>query len=85
MAEQVLRDAKTALKDNPKGYRMLGEFYVATNQSEKALAEFASLYSEHPKDVTVAKMYTQLLICRKSRRRSRQSQRQLAENRSVRS
>src|SRR6202012_2117424 len=40
----------------------LGEFYVATNQPEKALAEFASLYSEHPKDVIVANIYTQLLI-----------------------
>src|ERR1700751_3970738 len=62
MAEQVLRDAKSALKGNPNSYRMLGEFYVATNQSETALAEFASLYSEHPKDLTVAKMYTQVLI-----------------------
>jgi hypothetical protein len=43
MAEQVSRNAETELKDDPKGYRMLGEFYVATNQPEKALAEFASL------------------------------------------
>lgn len=62
MAEQVLRDAKTALNDNPAGYRMLGDFYLSQQESDKAAAEFASLHTEHPKDLAVTKTYVQLLI-----------------------
>ena len=83
MAEQTLRDAKSALQGDPKGYRMLGEFYVATNQPEKALAEFASLYSEHPKDADRRKHLHSAVDLHKSRRRSHQSQRRHAENRFV--
>ena len=50
------------LADNPAGYRMLAELYLGQKQWDKALAELASLYSEHPKDAVVAKMYAELLL-----------------------
>lgn len=62
VAEQTLKDTKVALKDNPYGYRMLGDFYIGQRQMDKASAEFASLHSEHPQDVGVSKAYAQLLI-----------------------
>ena len=41
---------------------MLGDFYVATGDLDKATAEYAALYQEHPKDIQVKKNYIQLLI-----------------------
>ena len=35
-AEKVLQDAKTAMADNPAGYRMLAEFYLAQREWDKA-------------------------------------------------
>jgi tetratricopeptide (TPR) repeat protein len=61
-AEAFLRQTKKDLSDNPEGYRMLGDFYYATGDLDKATSEFASLYSDHPKDILVKKNYTQLLI-----------------------
>ena len=61
-AEKSLQDAKSALADNPAGYRMLAELYLGQKQWDKALAELASLYSEHPKDAIVGKMYAELLL-----------------------
>ena len=61
-AEQVLRAATVELKDNPAGYRLLGDFYLRRGQTEQGAAEFASLYREHPKDFPVAKSYAQILI-----------------------
>jgi len=63
-AEQVLREAKKALPDNSEGYRLLGDFYFSTGDLDKALAEYVSLYQEHPKDLRVKKNYIQLLIVR---------------------
>jgi tetratricopeptide (TPR) repeat protein len=60
--EAFLRQTKSDLPDNSEGYRMLGDFYFSTNDLDKAIAEYASLYSEHPKDVQVKKNYVQLLI-----------------------
>jgi tetratricopeptide (TPR) repeat protein len=60
--EAFLRQTKSDLADNSEGYRMLGDFYFSTNDLDKAIAEYASLYSEHPKDVQVKKNYVQLLI-----------------------
>ncbi len=60
-AETFLRQTKKDLSDNPEGYRMLGDYY-ATNDVDKALAEYASLYSDHPKDIKVKKNYVELLI-----------------------
>jgi len=41
---------------------MLGDFYYANNQIDKATDEYASLSSDHPKDPVVKKNYIQLLI-----------------------
>jgi len=60
--ETFLRQTRKDLSDNPEGYRMLGDFYFATGDLDKATDEYASLYSDHPKDLLVKKNYTQLLI-----------------------
>ncbi len=60
--EAFLRQTKSDLPDNSEGYRMLGDFYFANNELDKATAEYGSLYSDHPKDIQVKKNYVQLLI-----------------------
>jgi tetratricopeptide (TPR) repeat protein len=60
-AEAFLQQTKKALSDNPEAYRMLGDFY-ATSDIDKATAEYASLYRDHPKDQQVKKNYIQLLL-----------------------
>ena len=60
-AEAFLQQTKKALSDNPEAYRMLGDFY-ATSDIDKATAEYASLYRDHPKDLQVKKNYIQLLL-----------------------
>jgi len=64
-AESFLRQTKKDLSDNPEGYRMLGDYYFATGDKDKALTEYASLHSDHPKDIRVQKNYIQLLILKK--------------------
>ncbi len=59
--ESFLRQTKKDLSDNSEGYRMLGDFY-ATWDVDKATDEYASLYSDHPKDIKVKKNYIELLI-----------------------
>lgn len=61
-AETVLQQAKQDFPDNSAGYRMLGDFYFATGDSDQALAEYGSLYAAHPADLQVKKNYIQLLI-----------------------
>ena len=61
-AGAFLRQTKKDLSDNPDGYRMLGDFYFASGDLDKAVAEYASLYSDHSKDLQVKKNYIQLLI-----------------------
>ncbi len=61
-AEALLRKTKSDLPDISEGYRMLGDFYYASGDLEKATSEYASLYSDHPKDLVVKKNYIQLLI-----------------------
>jgi tetratricopeptide (TPR) repeat protein len=61
-AEEVLRQAKTDLAGNSDGYRMLGDFYYATNHIDQAVAEYTTLYHDHPKDPAVKKLYIELLI-----------------------
>jgi tetratricopeptide (TPR) repeat protein len=41
---------------------MLGDFYFTFGQVDKAMAEYESLYQEHPNDLRVKKNYVQLLI-----------------------
>jgi len=61
-AETLLKQAKSDLSDNSEAYRMLGDFYYATGDLDKATAEYSSLYNDHPKDMQVKKNYIQLLI-----------------------
>jgi tetratricopeptide (TPR) repeat protein len=60
--ETFLRQTKNDLPDNSEGYRMLGDFYFATGDVDKAIAEYSSLYNDHSKDMQVKKNYIQLLI-----------------------
>jgi tetratricopeptide (TPR) repeat protein len=41
---------------------MLGDYYFAVSDLDKAVAEYSSLHSDHPKDVQVKKNYIQILI-----------------------
>ena len=61
-AESFLRQTKKDLSDSPEGYRMLGDFYFANGELDKAVAEYSSLYSDHPKNIQIKKNYIQLLI-----------------------
>jgi tetratricopeptide (TPR) repeat protein len=61
-AEEFLKQTKHDLADVPVGYRMLGDYYVASRDVDKATAEFASLHQDHPKDSDVTRAYIQLLI-----------------------
>jgi tetratricopeptide (TPR) repeat protein len=63
-AEALLKDAKKNFPDNSVGYRMLGDFYFATSDLDKATAEYSDLFSQHPKDIEVRRNYVQLLIVR---------------------
>jgi tetratricopeptide (TPR) repeat protein len=61
-AESFLKQSKNGFPDNSEGYRMLGDFYFADNELDKATAEYGALYHDHPKDLQVKKNYIQLLI-----------------------
>src|ERR1017187_10951173 len=61
-AEEFLRKARKDFPNNSVGYRMLGDFYFANNQLDKATTEYAALYQDHSKDMVVKKNYIQLLI-----------------------
>ncbi|MGB9265045.1 MAG: tetratricopeptide repeat protein [Terriglobales bacterium] len=61
-AEDFLRQAKKDFPSNSVGYRMLGDFYYANNQLDKATDEYAGLYKDHRNDMLVKKNYIQLLI-----------------------
>ena len=61
-AESFLRRVKQDFPDNSVGYRMLGDFYFAIGDLDKAVAEYESLYRDHAKDLVVQKNYVQLLI-----------------------
>jgi len=60
--ESFLRQTRKDMPDVPEGYRMLGDYYFASGDMDKADAEYASLYSEHPKDSQTKKNYIQILI-----------------------
>lgn len=61
-AEQIMQQAKQTFSRDSAGYRLLGDFYIATNQVDKAAAEYANLYRDHPDDLAVQKNYIQVLI-----------------------
>src|SRR3989442_8075272 len=60
--EDFLKQVKRDLPDKSVGYRMLGDYYFATGDLDKAVAEYGSLNQAHPKDIQVKKNYIQLLI-----------------------
>jgi cellulose synthase operon protein C len=64
--ESFLLKTKKDLPKNSDGYRMLGDFYYATGDLDKAVAEYASLYHDHSSDVLVKKNYVELLILKNS-------------------
>jgi tetratricopeptide (TPR) repeat protein len=61
-AISVLTQAKQDLKDDPRAYRMLGDYYFSRGEYAKALEEFASLSAQHPNDQSTRKLYIQLLL-----------------------
>jgi len=61
-AEQVLRQASNDLADNPKGVRLLADYYTGSGQIDKAKAEFASLAQKYPKNVSVQEGYVRILL-----------------------
>ena len=61
-AEALLKQTKKDISGKPEGYSMLGDFYFAYSELDKALAEYESLYSDHPKEGKVKKNYIQILI-----------------------
>ncbi len=64
--ETFLKQTKADLPNNPEAYRMLGDFYFATGDLERATAEYGSLFNDHPRDSQVKKNYIQLLILKGS-------------------
>jgi len=58
-AEAFLKQAKIDLSDVPKATACWG-FYFANGDLDKATAEYASLYSDHPKNAQVKRNYIQL-------------------------
>src|SRR2546423_2949782 len=60
--EDFLKQVKRDLPENSAGYRMLGDFYFAAGDLDKAIAEYGSLHQNHPRDLQVKKNYVQLLI-----------------------
>lgn len=61
-AEQVLRQASKDLADNPRGVRVLADYYTGTGQLDKAKTEFASLAKQYPKNVSVQEGYVRALL-----------------------
>jgi tetratricopeptide (TPR) repeat protein len=60
--EPFLQQTKKDLSNNPEGYRMLGDYYFADGDLDKAAVEYTSLYHDHPRDIQVKKNYIQILI-----------------------
>ncbi|MGB8832322.1 MAG: tetratricopeptide repeat protein [Candidatus Sulfotelmatobacter sp.] len=61
-AEALLKQAKKDLSDTSQGYRILGDYYYAVGDLDKATEEYGGLYGDHPKDLVVKRNYIQLLI-----------------------
>lgn len=61
-AEQVMLQAKKDLGGEKDFYRILGEYYNNVGEGNKALAEFAAISKDHPKDVKTKEDYIRLLL-----------------------
>ncbi len=60
--EHILADAKVKLKDDPAAYRLLAEFYAATDHRDKAISEYGELLKLHPNDTVAWTSYVALLL-----------------------
>jgi len=60
--EPFLKETKAAFPNNSEGYSMLGDFYFAVGDLDRATTEYGSLLTDHPKDGHVKRNYIQLLI-----------------------
>jgi tetratricopeptide (TPR) repeat protein len=69
-AEQVLRQVSRDFFDNPRGVRILADYFVDSGQLDRASAEFAKLLSEFPQNAAVQKGYVRLLLQIKDRARA---------------
>jgi tetratricopeptide (TPR) repeat protein len=61
-AEQYMKQVKRDLPDDSNAYVMLGDYYFLIGDLDRAVAEYSSLYNDHPGDLKVKKNYIQLLI-----------------------
>src|SRR5262249_20612324 len=61
-AEEYMKQVKRELPDDPNTYVMLGDYYFLVGDLDRAVAEYSSLYNDHPKELKVKKNYIQLLI-----------------------
>lgn len=61
-AEQVVTEAKKALADVPESHGIVAEFLLRQGQNDRALAEFAAQVKQYPKDTTLKKRYTEVLL-----------------------
>ena len=61
-AEQYMKQVKRELPDEPSIYVLVGDYYYLIGDIDRALAEYSSLYNDHPKDLKVKKNYIRLLI-----------------------
>ncbi|HEX7158550.1 MAG TPA: tetratricopeptide repeat protein [Edaphobacter sp.] len=65
-AEETLRQATEDLADMPQGAEMLQNYYVATHQIDRGVADYAQLVEKHPKSAPLQIAYTRLLIAQKN-------------------
>jgi predicted Zn-dependent protease len=61
-AEEVLRQASKDLANNPRGVRILADYYAGSGQLDKARTEFAGLAQKYPKNVSVKEGYVRVLL-----------------------
>jgi tetratricopeptide (TPR) repeat protein len=64
-AEGVLKQATHDLPHDPGSFLALSNFYYATGDLDRAIAEYGALYQDRPKDLQIKKKYIQLLILAK--------------------
>lgn len=65
-AEEFLKKSQKDFANDSIGYRMLGDFYFAVGDFDKATAEYSVLNHDHPKDLQVKNNYVQLLIIKEA-------------------
>jgi tetratricopeptide (TPR) repeat protein len=61
-AEKLYADLKIIAPDNAEAYRALGNYYVSSGQRDKAVAEFRSVLTAHPKDNAVKGRLVEALL-----------------------